>query len=163
MQFKKPTATLSGSYYWVHHRDPAFAKDAEGLSAAAIDEALLGNHGDRIDRWTKPGSKGPARFKLRHLSMDTVRALIGYADQAGWPLALRRACACALEAIENPSGQPVPLGASVRDPALMVDSLSNETMEMLEYAGCDEGLERGEIVTAIGSRALRSSKAPGNS
>ena len=163
MQFNKPsTATLSKPYAWVHHRDPAFDQDAEGFSAAALDEALAGNHWDRIDRWLKPGRKGPTVFTLKHLSMDVIRGLQGFMSANGFPSAARRACAIALEGIDNKDGKPVPIKQEARDPLFAVSCLSDEVMDLLEYAGCDEGLERGEVVTFIGARALRGAQPPGN-
>ena len=163
MQIERPTATLSEPYWWTYWRDPAFDQRAEGFSAEALNEALEGGHWDRINAWLKPGKKGPARFKLRHLLSPTVRHLQGLMAQRGALLICQRSCAMALMEIENPDGKPFPVRQSARDAEFGETCLTDDLMEVLEYAGCsDGGLEKGEVVTAIGARALRSATPSGN-
>lgn len=163
MHFDKPTATLAQPYYWVHHRDPSIDQNAEGFSQSALSEALLANRVDLINGWIKPGRKGPTRFKVQHLPAAIMRALSGFMEQHGFPLAAHRAVALALLAVENPDGQPVELDRSARDATFLAPCLSDQTMEMLERAGCDEGLETGEVVNWLGAAILNAEKKPGNS
>ena len=158
----KPTATLAKPYYWVHFRDPSFDQTIEGFSQKALAEALEGEHWDRINGWVKPGRKGPARFKVQHLPSATMRAMQGFMEQHGFWLAAHRAVAMALTDIENPDGQTVALDRMARDMVFNAPCLTDETMEMLERAGCDEGLEKGEVVSLLGAAILKAAQRSGN-
>lgn len=174
------TSGLSKPYVWIDYCDPAFDlpgngfvddegdPSAEGWRAGlhkfrlALEEALEGNHMDRVKGWLKPGEE-PTFWTLRHLTDDDRRYVTDeHIKKTGETISfqvLKEVAGLALCGVRNlakENGQPFEFTQTARHPVIKSKCAPKDVLDKLS------AIDEGGVLTRIGLHALNRTRPSGN-